>query len=146
MRRRLYGPAGTLDWLDTDAVSADTGLSCEDPTLAVQSSKDECDINVIVKRFGLGAGIPAGFRIPTYQDFLNAPDDYRGALEVVRSAEKAFESLPAAIRSRFDNDPGLFISFCEDPSNLADLREMGLAKPEPKALAANPPETAPAKP
>lgn len=129
--RRLYSEDGQMDFVDTLMMSDDCGLECRDKSLAIQSAKDEADINVIVKRFGLTGQVPQGFRIPTYQDFLDAPDDYRGALHAVREAESSFMRLPAAIRARFQNDPHLFVSFCSDPSNLADLREMGLAPKAP---------------
>ena len=38
---------------DRDKVSEETGLNCKDLSLAKQSFADECDINNIVKRFGL---------------------------------------------------------------------------------------------
>jgi len=127
MYRRLYSDDGTCEFVETDVLSDMTGLECLDKSLALQSGKDEADINTIVKRFGLTGQVPAGFRVPTYADFLNAPDDYRGALEAVRSAESAFLKVPAAIRARFENDPHLFVAFCSDPANLAELRKMGLA-------------------
>ena len=33
---------------DTDEASNETGLVCDDESLAVQSERDECDINIIV--------------------------------------------------------------------------------------------------
>jgi len=125
--RRLFDLEGNMDWVGTDVLSDATGLECDDKSLAIQSAKDETDINTIVKRFGLTGQVPQGFRVPTYQDFLDAPDDYRGALEAVRSAEAAFLRVPAAIRARFDNDPHHFVAFCSDPANLPELRKMGLA-------------------
>jgi len=38
-------------------------------------------------------------------------------------------ALDARTRERFDNDPGAFVDFCLDPSNLEELRKMGLAMP-----------------
>ena len=43
---------------DMAAVSQETGLKCQDPSLAQQHMKDECDINVIVERFGVTGQLP----------------------------------------------------------------------------------------
>jgi len=132
MMRRLWNEFGQCDWVESARVAV--RLECQDKSLAVQSAKDESDINTIVRRFGLTGQIPQGFRIPTYADFLNAPDTYQGALEALDRADRAFRSIPAAIRARFNNDPGLFVQFCSDPANLPELRKMGLApSPAPEA-------------
>lgn len=112
---------------DREAVSDETGLACLDESKAIQSQRDEADINTIVKRFGLTGQLPTNLRAPTSGDFLDAPDDYRGALEAVRRADEAFMKMPAAIRARFDNDPALFVDFCSDPNNGPELVKMGLA-------------------
>lgn len=127
MRRRLYV-------LDGECVveEVSSSLGSFDPSKAVQASRDECDINVIVKRFGLTGVFPVGLKVPTYQNFLDAPDDYRGALHAVREADSAFAKLPAAVRVRFDNDPAEFVAFCSDPANLPEMKKMGLAIDIPK--------------
>ena len=55
---------------DRDAVSHETGLVCDDPSLAVQSDADDCDINVIVRRFGLTGTMPMSGRVPQYGAFI----------------------------------------------------------------------------
>ena len=37
---------------DRDAASSESGLACDDPTLAQQQFRDEADINTILERFG----------------------------------------------------------------------------------------------
>jgi len=108
-------------------------LICNDPSLAVQSQKDEADINVIVRNFGVTGRIPTGVRLPQYGDF-NGVDDYRSAIEAVRLAEASFLQVPAEIRAKFDNDPQLFAEFVLKRDNLEQLREWGLA-PKPPAPA-----------
>lgn len=106
-------------------------LICKDPSLAIQSQKDEADINTIVRNFGVTGQVPQSVRIPTYGDFSGV-DDFRTAIEAVRSAELAFNQIPANIRAHFENDPAQFHDFCCDPANLSQLREWGLAPtPEP---------------
>jgi len=48
----------------------------------------------------------------------------------VRDAEDLFMRLPAKVRSRFDNDAGSFVEFCEDRKNRLELAELGLLAPE----------------
>lgn len=52
-----------------DDVSFDTGLSCDDESLAQQHMAEDADINVIVKRFGLTGQLPQGHRMPEFGDF-----------------------------------------------------------------------------
>lgn len=122
---------------DRAAVSDETGLFCDQPSLAIQSQKDEADINVLVKRFGITGQLPQAIRLPEYGDFEGV-SDYRSAIEAVRAAEASFMQVPSEIRARFHNDPGAFASFCEDASNLPQLREWGLAPTPPAAPAENP--------
>lgn len=101
-------------------------LVCSDPSLAIQSQKDEADINNIVKNFGVTGQLPQAVRLPQFGDFEGV-SDYRSAVEAVMAAEEAFMAIPATIRSKFDNDPQAFADFCVDRSNLPQLREWGLA-------------------
>lgn len=118
-------------------VSDATGLYCDDPSLAIQSQKAEADINNIVKAFGVTGRLPESVRLPSYGDF-DGVSDYRSAIEAVRQAEASFLQVPANIRATFDNNPQLFLEYCSNPSNLAQLREWGLA-PTPEG-SARPPE------
>ena len=111
---------------DTDAASDASGLKCEDPSLAKQSFAEECDINTIVKRFGIDYVPPEGVRAPMYGDFTEITD-FRGALEAVESARASFMAMPARVRAEFENDPGRFVEFCSDERNAARMVELGLA-------------------
>ena len=111
---------------DRDAVSDETGLRCEDESLAQQSFKDECDINVIVKRFGLTGTMPESVQTPVYADFTDLVTDYHSAMDLVLRADEAFMSLPAAVRVTFNNDAGAFVDFCSDAKNAEKMRELGL--------------------
>lgn len=119
---------------DVAHASRESGLLCLDESLTLQSQAADADINVIVKRFGITGVMPQGFKLPTYQDFEGL-FDYRSAVEAVRNAQYMFVQVPADIRARFDNDPGKFMAFCVNPANLAELRKMGLAKPEDVVVA-----------
>lgn len=111
---------------DADLASVESGLECRDDSLALQSQREDADINVIVKRFGVTGHLPQASIQPLFYDF-NDVFDYRTALEAVRSAEEAFLRVPAEIRARFSNDPTSFVAFAENPANIEELRKMGLA-------------------
>lgn len=119
---------------DMSSVSEETGLECRDPSLTVQSERDEADINVLVKRFGITGVMPQNVRVPRYEDFEGV-FDFQSAMNAARSAQESFNMMPADIRSRFGNDPQAFYEYCtaqEDGKlkNLAEMRKMGLAVPE----------------
>lgn len=101
------------------------------PSMTHQSFKAECDVNTIMDRynrtgcFGDPSIVPT--RSPMFGDFTEVPD-YRQAQEVIIYAQEMFDSLPAKIRSEFDNDPGYFMEYYTDPANHDYLVELGLIK------------------
>lgn len=102
-----------------------------DESRAKQAFKDECDINTLVERFGLGYEMPRGLRIPRYGDFSEVTD-YHSAANALAAARESFDALPAHVRARFQNDPGAFVDFCSDDANEAEMLKMGLIEPLPK--------------
>jgi len=110
---------------DVDSASVESGLSCPEPTKAQQHQADEADINTIVRRFGVSGVLPAAARAPSYDDFSEVVDFHTAQL-AIRRAQESFMALPADVRTRFDNDPGLFVDFCSEESNREELRKMGL--------------------
>lgn len=116
---------------DADQASLESGLECKDDSLAVQSQKDDADINVIVERFGVTGQLPQVAQLPRYEDFEEI-FDYRTAMDAVVAADRCFKQLPAKIRARFGNDPQEFVEFCSNENNLPELRRMGLARPAPE--------------
>ncbi|AXH76661.1 MAG: internal scaffolding protein [Microviridae sp.] len=116
---------------DTDKVSRETGLKCMDPTRTQQQFKDECDINVILERFGVTGRLPLTTMQPMSGDFTGV-EDYHSAVEAVRAANENFMTMPAKMRERFNSDPQVFVDFCLNPANIDAVREMGLA-PRPAA-------------
>lgn len=113
-----------------------------------QSFKDECDINNIIKSYsqtGQIRHINAKAAQGTYED-LPEPMDLQEALNTVRDANTAFASLPSQVRDRFQNDPGQFLAFMQDPANQDEMIKLGLAKDTrpPAAPPADPPAPAPA--
>lgn len=117
---------------DTAAVSQETGLKCEDPSLAQQHMKDECDINVIVERFGVTGQMPVTPLEPTYGDFSGV-SDYHTALNKITATEGDFMALPAKLRARFNHDPYELVNFLFDEANRSEAIELGLIDGEPVA-------------
>lgn len=130
-----------------DEVSAATGLTCPEPTLAQQHSKDEADINIIMERFGQGQQIPENFRAPQYGDFTEVTD-FHTAMASVRQAQESFDSLPAKLRARFHNDPQEMVEFLGDAQNREEASRLGLIDPPPIPPATTPstPQSGPASP
>jgi len=124
--RQAYG-------YDAQAASKRSNVSITGPSLAVQSQKDDADINVIVKRFGVTGEVPVTNKMPTYQDFEGV-FDFRTAHEAVMAGREAFMQVPAGIRAQFHNDPQAFTEFCVKPENYEMLKQWGLTKlvEEPK--------------
>lgn len=115
---------------DPDEASVEAGLECKDPSLTQQHDKDEADINVLVKRFGVTGEVPQTTVAPVYSDFTEIATDYHSAMNLILQADQAFSELPADVRLRFNNDAGAFVDFVSDSANLAQMREMGLANAE----------------
>lgn len=117
---------------DRDAASDESGLRCDDPSLAQQQFKDECDINTIMERFGQTGQLP-DVRMPQYGDFTGV-QDYHSAMNAVVEAQESFLALPAYVRARFENDPGQFVDFClaeDTPEHRAEAVRLGLVSPSP---------------
>ena len=89
---------------DRDAVSVETGLECQDKTLAQQQFLEDSDINTIVRRFKLTGQLPDNVRAPQYADFEGV-FDYQTAMNAIRQAQESFNAMPADVRSRFANEP-----------------------------------------
>lgn len=129
---------------DRDAASDETAIDCrfavdtvtgelvECPSLTKQSFAEECDINTIVKRFGLTGIAPQGVRAPVFQDFEGLMS-YQDAMNAIVESNQAFMEMPWEVRARFGNDPHAFVEFCSDDANRDEAVKLGLVfapKPE----------------
>lgn len=122
---------------DVDKVSDETGLACQDPSLAQQNFKDECDINYIVRQFGLTGEFPSQAISPQYGDFTGVLD-YHSAVNAVLAAQDEFMELPAQMRARFDNDPAKLIDFLGNEENREEAIKLGLIEKPISAVAETP--------
>lgn len=125
----MFGKCRPTDGSDADAVSQATALDCScDEGRTKQEFAEECDINTIIRRFGLGYEPPENVRVPLQGEFYDVPD-FRSALDLVREADEAFMQMHADVRKRFDHDPVKFVEFVSDPKNVDECRKLGLAMP-----------------
>lgn len=116
---------------DARVAGASSALSCgdEEDDRCQQHFKDECDINTIVKRFGLTGKLPETFKAPMVGDFADVVD-FQTAMNAVVDAKDAFMQMPADLRKRFGHDPQQLIEFLENKGNLEEARKLGLV-PKP---------------
>lgn len=110
---------------DRMQASDESGLRCEDVSLAKQAFADECDINTIVRRFGLTGELPAAFKAPSYGDFEEVAD-FHTAMQAVRDAQESFMSMPPELRARFHNDPQELVEFVASEDNRAEAVKLKL--------------------
>jgi len=112
---------------DRDAASDESGLKCEDVSLTKQSFADECDINTIVRNFGLTGSLPDNYKPPQYGDFEGVAD-YQSALNAVIAADDAFMLMPPNLRERFHNNPQHLIEFLASENNYEEAVSLGLVQ------------------
>jgi phage internal scaffolding protein len=117
---------------DKEEVSNETGLLCQDVSLAQQHMKDECDINVIIERFGVTGELPNSPVSPRYGDFSEVTD-YHTALNTINATMDDFMALPAKLRVRFDHDPVKLLEFLQNDQNRGEAIELGLIDGQPIA-------------
>lgn len=113
---------------DAEAVSDQTGLMCLDDSLTNQAERDECDINTLVKRFGITGEVPVLDKLPLVGEFAEITD-YHTAMNKLIETDELFMTIPADIRARFDHNAGKFVDFCSDEKNRDELIKMGLVVP-----------------
>lgn len=88
-----------------------------------QEGADSCDINKIVDRMARGI-LPTFSRQEALYADMTEIGDLHESLERVRRAEEAFMSLPAAVRTAFDNDVAKFTAAFQSDEGVAKLREL----------------------
>ena len=102
-----------------------------EPSITQQQFKNDADINYIVQMYDSTGVYPgqtgASPRQPQFGDFAALPDNAQAAYNQILAARDDFNSLPLAIRQRFNYDAGAFFDFVQDPANVDELVALGLA-------------------
>lgn len=101
-------PPVSLRGYDAKLFSTDHEIHTGSESKVQQHLGVEVDVNTIMRRHGISGSLPLGPATGVYGDFTDI-SDYESAVERVRGAEKRFMELPAEVRERFKNDPGLLI-------------------------------------
>lgn len=111
-----------------DTYEEKQGIIFNEPTMTVQSEKDNCDINVIMNRYAT-CGTPLPVRNdgvePIFAD-VSELGDYMENYNRCKQAEEMFNSLPSALRKELDNNPANLLPFIQDDKNKERCYEYGL--------------------
>lgn len=116
------------------------------PSLTEQSHAAQVKIKNIMKRAQKTGVID---HVNRYEGtYMEMPDEltFHEAQNMIAHAKTMFESVPAAIRADFDNNPAHYIEFMQNPSNREKIEAYGLDAshlPEPPPPS---PPPAPAEP
>ena len=97
----------------------------DDPGYTKQEFKDECDVNVIMKKYTNFGVVPEVREPGQFGDFTNVPD-LMEAHAIVQQSQDDFAALPSAVRERFANDPIRLMKFVEDVGNRDEAIRLGL--------------------
>lgn len=130
-----------------DTYEEKQGIIFKEPTMTVQSEKDNCDINVIMNRYAT-CGTPLPYRTdgvqPVYAD-VSELGDYMENYQRCKQAEEMFNNLPSALRKELDNKPANLLPFIQDEKNKERCYEYGLLN-KPAVEAPQTPVVAPSVP
>lgn len=120
-------------------------LAFQGPGRTKQSHKDECDINRIMAKFKVTGAIEHRNEYEgTYGEISDV--DFTTAMQLITTAQQAFDDLPSNLRKKFGNDPTNYLEFVQDPENLEEMYDLGLATRPPRQANAPIQESAPEPP
>ncbi len=131
---------------------AETGFKNPGKPRTKQAFKDECDINRVLDRAVHGASLAhLKAHEGTYGDFADFDEQsYELMLGRISDANTVFYDLPSELRNEFDNNPGKFFGFVNDPANVDKLDEIfptlaapGRDMPKPDTGVPTPPDATP---
>jgi len=95
-------------------------------SMTQQSLKDECDINIIVKRHAQTGNIShLNPKAPLYIDCTKVTD-LQGAILLQEEALDNFATLPSAVRKACNNDPVEFMDMIHTVDGTEELAQAGL--------------------
>lgn len=130
-----------------DTYQEKEGIIFKEPTMTIQSEKDNCDINVIMNRYAT-CGTPLPYRAdgvqPVYAD-VSELGDYMQNYQRCKQAEEMFNALPSALRKELDNNPANLLAFIQNEANRERCVEYGLIN-KPAVEAPQAPVVAPSVP
>ena len=93
--------------------------------LTEQHHTDTCDINKILAQFMETGIMPQTNANPQYGDVSTV--DFTQMQNTLANAKTLFEELPELVKDHFNNEMHSFLNFAENPDNLPQMEEWGLA-------------------
>lgn len=141
-KRMMFPLRHQYDEEANEEAAAAAAIHCCDESLTQQQFKEDADINVLARRFGLEEKLTM---VPApdpraYGDVSEAPD-FRTLQDRVRDAENRFMAFDPAMRRRFGNSVGAFWKWVNDKDNWDEAVRLGFlarAEPSPPAPPAPP--------
>lgn len=116
-RKRVFSAPGSAEMPTYRPVIGDSGAIdlIQDGMIniydQIQSHKDSCDVNLMIKRFENGDLTALGTpRDPVYMDVTDMPKTYAELYQKVIDAKNEFNALPLDLREKFDFDADKYIS------------------------------------
>ena len=90
-----------------------------------QHHTDSCDINKILAQFMETGIMPQTKANTQYADVSEV--NFQDMQNTLATAKTLFEELPEQVKEKFNNEMHTFLHFAENPDNLQEMEEMGLA-------------------
>ena len=91
----------------------------------IQSHKDSVDIHVLLERFQRGDVDVLNRVQGFYGDITAYPNTFADALNVVRSSQEFFNSLPVEERAKYNHNFSEFLASFDNPDTLARIFGIG---------------------
>lgn len=106
----------------------------------IQSHRESCDIQSIMRRVAAGQLDLLKSRPGSYGDFTKMPKTYAEVLQLQINASHLFDSLPPDVKRQFDNSADVFLAQAGSPEWVEAMRpvipEEVFSTIAPKAAAA----------
>lgn len=107
-------------------------INCGPISRTKQAHREECDINNIMQKYTKTNIIEHARKHQGEYGFCTSTD-FKESLDLINKAQNMFDELPSKARNKFENDPGAFLDYVQDPANQDDLYDLGLAILPPQA-------------
>lgn len=110
----------------------------------MQSFKDECDINQILRKFQVqGVLNHVNNHSGSYSDVSNI--DFAESVRTVTRVRQMFDELPSTVRKRFDHNPESFLEFINsnEPDAINEAVDLGLRPGSDRISSADPGDSSP---
>lgn len=91
-----------------------------------QAHQKETDINNIMAKYVKSGIIEHSNKHSAEYGFATSADLHE-ALNTIQKAQTMFDDLPSKARIKFENEPGQFLDFVQDPENEDQLFDLGLS-------------------